>query len=238
MCPPRASNSVHSLSSHLLKVERKRRPNTQPPPFSSGLTNSVIDSDATPEQQHRRLGFFSALQTSGSFTMMQAGGFRRRLSEYDLDVQSTHETARRRLACASGADITSTLCKGTGADVSCVVPGNAAPTTGRRRLAFDDSTLFFRVAGVVNLLLGGLKSESVDTSKCAAPQKKAAVGPGSSTDTDPDCFAGEQALVVRLVEMYEGVCKMPGAGTWDIKTCASSSVSFCLPLSFLPVSHE
>ena len=27
------------------------------------------------EQNRRKLGFFSALQTSGSFTMMQAGGF-------------------------------------------------------------------------------------------------------------------------------------------------------------------
>ena len=29
------------------------------------------------EEHGRKLGFFSALQTSGSFTMMQAGGFRR-----------------------------------------------------------------------------------------------------------------------------------------------------------------
>ena len=151
--------------------------------------------------------------------MMQAGSFRRRLSEYELDIQSTHETHRRRLACASGSDISSVLCKGKGADVSCVVPGNAPGTSGRRRLAYDPSTLFFRLAGVVNLLLGGLKSDAVDTSKCIAPQKKNFVGPGSSSDTDPDCFLGEQALVVRLVEMYEGVCEMPGVAAWNIKEC-------------------
>ena len=183
-------------------------------------TGSPIESPSSLDEAHRRrLGFFSALMTSGSFTMMQAGSFRRRLSEYELDIQSTHETHRRRLACASGSDISSVLCKGKGADVSCVVPGNAPGTSGRRRLAYDPSTLFFRLAGVVNLLLGGLKSDAVDTSKCIAPQKKNFVGPGSSSDTDPDCFLGEQALVVRLVEMYEGVCEMPGVAAWNIKEC-------------------
>jgi hypothetical protein len=36
---------------------------------------TILEVSAAQEAGRRRLGYFSALQTSGSFTMMQAGGF-------------------------------------------------------------------------------------------------------------------------------------------------------------------
>jgi hypothetical protein len=158
--------------------------------------------------------------TSGSFMMMQAGAFRRR----ELET-----IPYRNLACtstpASNTDvdntITNTLCKGIGANKGCQVP---PPTTSGGRRLDDAKPLFFRVASVTNLLLGGFKAGS-DVSKCVAPNAKNDVG--GLLDGSEDCFDGDQAIKIRMIEMYEAVCTKDGANTWDIKTCTVDMEDVC-----------
>ena len=38
-------------------------------------------------------------------------------------------------------------------------------------------------------------------------------------DGSSDCFDGDQAAKIRMIEMYEAVCTKDGSNPWDIRTC-------------------